>query len=68
MGTDGLMIDDISSINRKQFYFQKYNGENSESFLMGCKEMKWKKKSKQLLHQQKVIKIILKLKISIKSN
>ena len=46
MGANGLVIEDVSSINRKQFSFRKYNGENGESFLNGSQRNDMEKEIK----------------------
>ena len=46
MGANGLVIEDVSSINRKQFSFRKYNRENGESFLNGSQRNDMEKEIK----------------------
>ena len=50
MGANGLVIQDMSSINRKQFSFRKYNRENiaryGEAFLNGSQRNKMEKEIK----------------------
>jgi len=46
LGANGLVIQDMSSINRKQFSFRKYNRENGESFLNGSQRNKMEKEIK----------------------
>ena len=45
-GANGLVIQDMSSINRKQFSFRKYNKDNGESFLNGSQRNKMEKEIK----------------------
>ena len=46
MGANGLVIEDVSSINRKQFSFRKYNRENGDSFLNGSQRNDMEKEIK----------------------
>ena len=45
-GANGLVIQDMSSINRKQLSFCKYNRENGVSFLNGSQGNKAEKEIK----------------------
>ena len=48
LGANGLVIQDMSSINRKQFSFHKYDRDNGESFLNGSSRNKMEKEIKAI--------------------
>ena len=48
LGANGLVIQDMSSINRKQFSFRKYDRDNGESFLNGSSRNKMEKEIKAI--------------------
>ena len=45
-GANGLVIQEMLSVNRKQFSFRKYDRENGESFLNGSQRNKMEKEIK----------------------
>ena len=45
-GANGLVIQEMLSVNRKQFSFRKYDRENGESFINGSQRNKMEKEIK----------------------